>query len=120
MAQIRELQNKVNSLSDAKEFYDPETASTSGATYVLDQTSTILSSRTLPRNTQNCTVIMGDVFEWPLAQEGLSSTMLHNSTNLAKNPASLRVWYLMQWEHGCEGGGANDPVHTGIKERESR
>ena len=32
MAQIRELQNKVNSLSDAREFYDPESWSSSGAT----------------------------------------------------------------------------------------
>ena len=37
LTQIRELQNKVNSLSDAKEFYDPETASSSGATHVPDQ-----------------------------------------------------------------------------------
>ena len=56
------------------------------ATHVLDQTSTILSSRKLPRcdsglrrNTQNCTSIMGDVFERPPAQEGLSSTIFHNS-----------------------------------------
>ena len=39
MAQIQDLQNKVNSLSDAREFYDPETASSSGATHVPDQTS---------------------------------------------------------------------------------
>ena len=36
-------------MSDAREFYDPGTANSSGATHVLDQTSTILSSRTLPR-----------------------------------------------------------------------
>ena len=49
---IRDLRNKVNSLS-----------------HVLDQTSTILSSRNLPRcvsglqrNTQNCTGVMGNVF----------------------------------------------------------
>ena len=34
MAQIRELQNKENSLSDAREFYDPESGSSSGATHV--------------------------------------------------------------------------------------
>ena len=50
MAQILELQNKVNSLSDAREFYDPESGSKSGAaTHVPDRTSTILSPRTLPR-----------------------------------------------------------------------
>ena len=41
--------NKVNFLSDAREFYDPESRSSSGGTHVPDQTSTILSSRTLPR-----------------------------------------------------------------------
>ena len=30
VVQIQELQDKVNSLNDAKEFYDPETASSSG------------------------------------------------------------------------------------------
>ena len=30
MVQIQELEDKVNSLSDAKEFYDPEIASSSG------------------------------------------------------------------------------------------
>ena len=45
MAQIRDLQNKVNSLSDARVFYDPESGSSSGATHVPDETSTILSSR---------------------------------------------------------------------------
>ena len=68
MAQIQDLQNKVNSLSDAREFHDPDSGSSSGATHVPDQTSTILSSRTLPRcdsglpqNTQNCTGIIGNV-----------------------------------------------------------
>ena len=82
MAHTRELQNKVNSLSDAREFYDPESGSSSGATHVRDQTSTILSSRTLPRcdpgllqSTRNGTGITGNVFERPPAQEGLSSTL---------------------------------------------
>ena len=72
MAQIQDLQNKANSLSNAREFYDPEFGSSSGATHVPDQTSTILSSRTLPRcdsglprTTENCTDIMGKVFERP-------------------------------------------------------
>ena len=30
MIQVRELQHMVNSLNDAKEFFDPETASSSG------------------------------------------------------------------------------------------
>ena len=48
LTQIQELQHKVSSLSVAKEFCDPETASSSGVTHVPDQTSTIPSPRTLP------------------------------------------------------------------------
>ena len=92
MAQIRELQNKVNSLSDAREFYDPESASSSGATHVPDRTSTIRSPRTLPRcdfgllrDTLNGTGITGNVFELPLAEEGLSSTIFLLS--------GIETWY---------------------------
>ena len=35
--QSPELQDKVNSLNDATEFYDPETASSSGFSYVPSQ-----------------------------------------------------------------------------------
>ena len=34
MVQIQELEDKVNSLSDAKEFFDPEIASSSGLLHV--------------------------------------------------------------------------------------
>ena len=71
MAQIRELQNNVNSLSDARENFrilNQETA-LERPTFPI-KTSTILSSRTLPRcdsglprNTQNCSGLMGNVFE---------------------------------------------------------
>ena len=43
LAPIWDLQNKVNSLSDARDFYDLESGSSSGSTHVPDQTSTILS-----------------------------------------------------------------------------
>ena len=69
MAQNRELQNKINSLSDARAFYDPESRSSSGATHVLDHTSTILSPSALPlcdcglpRDTQNGVGVTGNVF----------------------------------------------------------
>ena len=85
-AQVRVLQ-KVNSLSDAREFHDPESGSR--ATHVPDQTSKILSSKTLPRcdsglprNTQNGTGTMGNVLELPSVQEGQPATV-HNSKNLA-------------------------------------
>ena len=37
MAQIEDLQDKVNSLNDAREFFVPETASTSGVSHVPSQ-----------------------------------------------------------------------------------
>ena len=93
----QDLQNRVNSLNDAREFYDPESGSSSGATHVLDSTPTVLSSKTLPRcdswlprNTQNCTGIMGIVFERPPAQQGRSSTVYSNSKNLASSSQELR------------------------------
>ena len=98
MDQIRDLQNKVNSLSDSREFYDLESGSSSGATHVPGQTSTILSSRTLPRcdsglprNTQNCTGSVWNVFERPLVQEGLPFTIFHNSKNLASSSQDLKL-----------------------------
>ena len=48
LTQIQDLQNKVNSLSDAREFCDPETVSSSGTTHVPSQPSTIPRPRTLP------------------------------------------------------------------------
>ena len=47
LAQIQDLQNNVHSLSDAREFHDPETASSSGATHVPSQPSAISSPRTM-------------------------------------------------------------------------
>ena len=94
---IRELQRKVISLSDAREFYDPESGSSFGATHVPDETSNILCPRTLPRcdsglprNAQNCTDIMGNVFERPPAQEGRSSIFFNDSKNLASSSQILR------------------------------
>ena len=37
MTQTQDVQNKVNSLDDAKELYDPETATSSGASHVPSQ-----------------------------------------------------------------------------------
>ena len=37
LTQIQDWQNKVNSLRDARDFYDPETASSSGASHVPSQ-----------------------------------------------------------------------------------
>ena len=70
LTQIQDLQNKVNSLSDAREFYDPETASSPGASHVPSQRLTIPSPRTmpcresgLPLDTRNIMGTSGNVFE---------------------------------------------------------
>ena len=42
---IQDLQNKVTSLTDAREFYDPETASSSGSSHVPSQPLNIPSPR---------------------------------------------------------------------------
>ena len=45
LTQIQDSKNKVNSLSDAREFYNPETASSSGASHVPNHTLNISSQR---------------------------------------------------------------------------
>ena len=97
MAQILELQNKVNSLSYAREFHNLESGSSSGAIHFPYRTSTILSPRTLPRcdsglprGAQNCTDIIGIVFERPSALEGRASTVFNNSKNLVTSSQELR------------------------------
>ena len=97
LTQIQDLQNKVNSLSGAREFYDPETASSSGATHVPSQASTILSPRTmpcrdsgLPHDARNIGVLQETFFERPSAQRGRTSTLFNNSKNLASSSQELR------------------------------
>ena len=98
LAQIRDLQNKVISLSDAREIYDPESGSSSGATHVPSQPSAVLSPRTIPRcgssglphDTRNITGTSGNVIERPPAQEGRSSTFFNNSKNPASSSQELR------------------------------
>ena len=96
LTQIQELQSKVNSLSDATELYDPESESSSGATHVPSQSSTIPSPRTtpccdsgLPHDTRNIVGTSGNVFERP-AREGRTSTLFNNSKNLASSSQELR------------------------------
>ena len=86
LTQTQHLQNKVNFLSDAREFYDPETASSFGATHVPSQPSTIPSPRTmpcrdsgLPHDTRNIVGTSGNVFERLPAREGQTSTLFIRS-----------------------------------------
>ena len=120
-AQIRELQNKVNSLFDARAFYDPESGSSSGTTHVPDRTATIPSPRTLPRcdsglprNTLNGTGITGNVSERPSAQEGLSSTIYNNSKNSAHSLQGLRrdTTETARRESGMKNKSLNTPIQS--------
>ena len=72
LTHMQDLQNKVISLSDAREFHDPETASRSGASHVLRQTLAIPSPRGtpgrdsgLPPTARNTMGTSGNVF-WKL------------------------------------------------------
>ena len=87
-APIRELQYKVNSLCDARDFHDPETQSISGASHVTSQPVTVPSTRTvlgrdsgLPHDTRNIMGISGNVFERPPAQQGHPQDYFENSKN---------------------------------------
>ena len=97
LTRIWELQNKVNSLSDATEFHDPETASSSGARHVPSQPSTIPSPRTtpccdsgLPHDTRNIVGTSGNVFDSLLAREGPSSAFFVDPENLTSSSCGLR------------------------------
>ena len=87
----------TDNVARMKNMKNPETASSSGATHVPSQLSTIVSPRTLPRcdsglprDTLNGTGITRNGFERPLAQEGLPSALIGNSKNLASSSLELR------------------------------
>ena len=89
-------QNKVNSLSDAREFDDPETASISGATHVPSQPSTIQSPGTMRRNdsellhdSRNVMETPGNFFERLSAREGQNTMLFNNSKSLATSSQEL-------------------------------
>ena len=74
---FRIYRKKANSLSDAREFHDPETASSSGAPHAPNRPLTLPSSRGmpiresgLPHNTRDIMGTSGNVFESLLAPEG--------------------------------------------------
>ena len=84
-SQIRTLQDKVNVLSEEKELYDPETASSSGMSHVPSQSPRTPSPRCtlgldsgLPHY-RNSMDISGNVFESLFAQERISPSIPSNS-----------------------------------------
>ena len=99
LTHFQDLQNKVNSFLVRCEriFYDPETASSSGATHVPSQPATIPSPRTMlccdsgvPHDTQKIVGTSGHVSERPSAREGRTSTIFDDSKNLASSSQGLR------------------------------
>ena len=115
LAQMRESQDKANSLSDAREFHDPETAGSSGATHVTSPPLTNPSYRTVPRRdsglppeTLNMMGISGNIFERLPAREG-------QPQNISKNHG---IWHLLlvewnqnlqniRWQHDRRGDLSN-------------
>ena len=100
LAQMRESQDKVNSLSDAREFHDPETAGSSGASHVTSPPLTNPSYRTVPRRDSGLPPetlnMMGisDVCERLLAREG-------QPQNISKNHGSWHL-LLVEWNQNLQ------------------
>ena len=96
--QMQNLQNKVDSLSDTREFYVPETASSSGATHVSSRPSTVPSASEmrsrasgLPHDALSTMGTSGKTFSERLpAREKLPSALFGNSKNLASSYRGLR------------------------------
>ena len=70
MSQIQELHNKANSLTDKRDFHDPEGSSSSGASYVPSRSMTILSRNekpsrdpAMPNDTWNAMGTSGNVLK---------------------------------------------------------
>ena len=100
LTQIQELQNEVNSVSDARDFYDPETASSSGAHHVPSQPSTISSHRTMP--SRDCRMIHGIL--WLLQETFL------NDCRVAGWPCAPFVTQNSEWPPFRCLSGRNGPL----------
>ena len=86
MARIKELLDTAASLTDARDFHDLETASSSGESRVTSHRPTIPSSRTVlgrdsgvPPNTRDVMGISGNVFERLPAHERHPHDMFEKS-----------------------------------------
>ena len=89
MVQIQELQYKVRSLSDANEFYDPETASSSGSSHVPSQPMRIPSPRGMisrdscsQHDTRNSWCTSGHAFEGVSAPGEPPAAIFGSSRNM--------------------------------------
>ena len=93
MVQIQELQHKVNSPNDAREFFDPVTASSFGSSHVPSQPMSIPSLRELishdsclQLDTRNSFGMSGDVFEDLLAPSEPSAAFFGHLRSMASAP----------------------------------
>ena len=84
LTQIQDLQNKLNSLSDAREFVDPDTASSSGASHVPSQPLMIQSPREV-RSRDSGFPRFGKRFWKPLCLRKTILIYLRHSKNLASS-----------------------------------
>ena len=97
LTQIQELQNKVNSLLNARDFYDPEKASSSGASHVPSQPLIIPSAGEvpsrdpgLPRDTR---------FLWVLRETFLKAHLLEKDPpHLSSKIQRIRHHRLADWD----------------------
>ena len=110
LTQIQDLQNKVNSLSDAREFYDPETASNSGATHVPSQPSTTPSPGTmacrgsgLSHDTRNIMGTTGNVFLKPSCSRRTSLCSLRKFKEFGFIFSQRKTWNYMQYNDTGKG-----------------
>ena len=111
LTQIPDLQDKANSFSAAWEFYDPDTASSSGAIPIPREVRNRDSG--LPRDTRNTVGTLGNVFESLPAPEGPSWDTFEFSRNLASSSCGLgQATTGNIVEHG--GGGIWEPQSSAI------
>ena len=84
LTQIQDLQNKVNSLSEARELYDPETASSQSTPYYSESRIMPCRDSGLPHDTRNIVGTVGNLFE------RVPARLFNNSKNLASSSQELR------------------------------
>ena len=102
---MQDSQNRVNSLSDAGEFHDPETASSSGLSHVPSQPMSIpspggMASRDscLPHDTRNSMGTSGNVFESLPAQKKAVLSFLREAKELC-----IIFWRIWTRENAISG-----------------
>ena len=91
LSRIRTLQDKVNALNEEKEFYDPETASSSGMSHVPGQSSRIPTPRGmlcrdsgLPLDARNTFGTSGNVSKSLPAQERIAPSLPRSAMRHAR------------------------------------